>query len=343
MRFYDISVTPAQTPASQSPAAFRHWTSLVNGQNDPGALDIELDFLSFANASVGNDGSTITIHGVPLTDITQASQFAGMNIAVKAGMSKGLPLADPSQQGLILNGEILQSWANWVGTQMDLNFLVYASTYTYDKPGNFVLDWKQGDDIQIALKKTLGVAYPDLGIVFSLSKPYILTRHVGHTHYTLAGLAALIASTTKTATFPGVQVSTPINNTIIVSDGLTQQNPKTLNFDDMVGQPTWIDKATMIVTTVMRGDIQIGDFIKMPKGLLSAPGTVTIAASAVSGTTQLDFQSAFQGQFNVQAIRHVGNFRSQAGADWVTIFKCAPRSAVSGTSPTGALPVGFGG
>jgi hypothetical protein len=337
-RFYDIVVTPAQTATSQSPAAFRHWTSLVNGQNDPGALDIELDFMSFANASSGNDGSTVTIHGVPLKDISQAYQFAGMNIAVKAGMSKGLPLADPSQQGLILNGEILQAWANWVGTQMDLNLLVYASTYTYDKPGNFVLDWKQGTDLKDALTTTLGVAYPDLGIVFSLSKPYILTRPVGHTHYTLAGLAALIASTTKTATFPGVLVSSPINNTILVSDGLTQRNPKTLNFKDLVGQPAWIDKATMIVTTVMRGDIQIGDFIQMPQGLLGLPGAMTIAASAVSGTTQLDFKSAFQGQFNVQEIRHVGNFRSPNGADWVTIFKCAPLQAVEGI-----MPAGYGG
>jgi len=278
-------------------SAFRHWISLANGVNDPGALDVEFDFLSYQNALSGTDGSTVTIHGVPLSDITQAQQFAGMNIEVKAGMSKGLPPADPTQAGLILKGQIFQSWANWVGTQMDLNFVIYASMYTYANPGNIVLNWKQGADLQSALQTTLGVAYPDLGIIFTLSKPYVLARPVVHVHSTLAGFSQLVTSTTKTKTFPGVTVSTPINNTIIVSDSLLQPTPKTLKFNDLVGQPTWLNQAQMIVTTVMRADIQINDTIKMPQGLLDAPGTVTTAAAA--RPSQLDYKSAFQGLFVV--------------------------------------------
>ena len=144
-RYYSIAVAPAQIASAPAVAGGLAtiggistgvtWTSLPNGRFDPNALLVEFDFFSFANASSGTDGATITIHGVGLANITQAQQFVGRNVTVKAGMSGGLPLESPQQAGLILNGQIFQSWANWVGTEMDLNFLVYPSRYTYDSPG----------------------------------------------------------------------------------------------------------------------------------------------------------------------------------------------------------------
>ena len=319
------------------------WTSVTNGVFNPAALLVEFDFFSYADASIGQDGATITIHGVGLQNISQAQQFVGQNVAVSAGMSGGLPLENPAQKGLILNGPIWQSWANWVGTEMDLNFLVYGAAYTPTTPGNFVLNWLAGTSLQDALTTTLNAAYGSHNITpsFFLSKPYILGRPVISQHLTLGALADTVKSTTATPDFPGVTISTPGNGTILITDNLgTQANPKQINFNDLIGQPTWIAKATIIVTTVMRADIQIGSLILMPQGI-QGPGGVTISNVSPTGVlpSTPNFATAFQGQFRVTAIRHVGNSRDTGPTAWVTMFQCQQAAPTSSIPTTGGTPV----
>jgi hypothetical protein len=350
-RLYNITVAPAQTPQGAlttpaSPAlggigtiggtaAPLVYTSVVNGIFNPAALLVEFDFFSYANAGLGQDGATITIHGVGLQNITQAQQFVGRNVQVTAGMSGGLPLENPQQAGLILNGPIFQSWANWVGTEMDLNFLVFGSAFTPSTPGLFVLNWQAGTTLQSALTTTLMAAYgKDIGLIFNLSQSYILGRNVGHNCATLGALSDLIQSTTATPGFTGVTVSTPVNNTIIISDNLgTQSNPKQINFNDLIGQPTWVAQATVMVTCVMRGDIQIGSLVMLPQGI-QGPGGVTISNVSSTGVlpTAPGFQTSFQGQFRVQAIRHVGNSRDTGPTAWVTMLQCAVQPPDLGTA-----------
>jgi hypothetical protein len=356
-RFYSIAVAPGQTGASPAttPGGLATvggvstgvtWTSVVNGVFDPNALLVEFDFFSFSNASSGTDGSTVTIHGIGFQNITEANQFGGQNVIVKAGMSGGLPLESPAQAGVILNGQIFQSWANYVGTDMDLNFLVYPSKFTYEGPGNFVLNWQAGTSLQSALTTTLTTAYPNIGLIFNLSKSYILGRNVIHVCSTVHQLSDLITSTTALPNFLGVTVSTPVNNTIIVSDNLgTNTNPKQILFDDLVGQPTWVPgtgkppSPTVLLTTVMRADIQIGSVIIMPQGAgMGGPGTVNISSSAVNPSLQ-NLKTAFQGQFIVTAIRQVGNSRGTGPTDWVTMFQCTPTSITQIITPTAPIPV----
>ena len=348
-RYYSVVITASPTPASPatatSPAiiggstSVLTYTSVVNGVFDPNALLVEFDFFSFSNASSGPDGATITIHGVGLQNITQAQQFVGRNIQVQAGMSGGLPLESPQQAGLILNGPIFQSWANWVGTEMDLNLLVLGSQYTPMNPGNFVLNWQPGTTLQSALTTTLNTAYPKINLVFNLSQPYILGRPVGHNCGTLSALADIVTSTTSGEGFTGVTISTPVNNTIIISDNLgVNAVPKQINFNDLIGQPTWVpgtgDAPTILLTTVMRADIQVGSHILMPQGAgLGGPGSVTISSAAVNPGL-LNLKTAFQGQFTVTAIRQVGNSRDTGPTAWATMFQCTPAQTIAPLSGT---------
>jgi hypothetical protein len=58
----------------------------------------------------------------------------------------------------------------------------------------------------------------------------------------------------------------------------------------------------------------------MPKGIQNAPGFVTTWASSLPSS--LKYQSAFQNNFLVTEVRHVGNFRSSDAADWCSVFNC---------------------
>ena len=77
----------------------------------------------------------------------------------------------------------------------------------------------------------------------------------------------------------------------------------------MIGQVTWIDYQTVQLNCVMRADLHVGDYIKMP------PGQVTTTAQSYSQFRQ---GSVFQGTFQISRIRHVGNFRQPMGEAWIT-------------------------
>ena len=98
MRFYNLSIGSGATQTN--------FSSLVNGVNDPGALDIELDIFSFQYATTDGGGSDVRsyvkIYGIPLKMVAQANNLNMQPIMIYGGMSKGLPLAKPAQQGLLM-------------------------------------------------------------------------------------------------------------------------------------------------------------------------------------------------------------------------------------------------
>lgn len=107
MRYYDIAFTP---PNATAPSI--HFTSHPNGQFDPCALNVLFDMPILAyDTPVG--GQTIQIEGVPLSLISQSEDLVDWEVVIKGGMQKGLPLANPSQAGVLTKGTVFQSWGNW--------------------------------------------------------------------------------------------------------------------------------------------------------------------------------------------------------------------------------------
>ena len=94
----------------------------------------------------------------------------------------------------------------------------------------------------------------------------------------------------------------------------------------------------------LRGDIQVGSIVTVPQGPGTA-GQVTLAGVGnTAGSVQpsnINYATAFQGQFRVTGIRHVGNSRDTSPTAWVSIFECLPltTTAIPSTGATpGAIP-----
>ena len=316
MRYYDIALT-AQ---GQSAPAF-HWTSHPNGQRDPGALDIEFDMLVLP-AATPSGAQTLSIHGPNFQDLQQATKFAGVNLTMRAGMQAGLPLANPAQAGVILEGQVFQSYGNWQGTEMSLDLVILPSYYTDDRPGNFVFQWNEGQSLQAALKATLSIVYPNYPIVFHMGKDIISQATQIHVASTLEDLSQYLVEHTSDAPYNnGVNITIQAGQLIVI-DSTYNPSPIPLAFTDMIGQPTWIDQKTMQVKTVLRADVQVGSVITMPKGMQSSPGLVLTTGSSLPSS--LKYQTAFQNNFTVIELRHIGSFRSSDASSWCTIFNCVP-------------------
>jgi hypothetical protein len=312
MRYYHVQITD---PSSGK--VLKDYNSYVNGQTDPGALNVELDIqVAPYDAPVG--GSYVRVWGIPLTDIGQAADLNGKNIAVYGGMQKGLPLANPAQAGLLVSGTIFQAFGNWQDVDMTLDLILLASGPGSDAPSasapvNLTQNWKAGTPLSAAIKTTLGTAFPSTKSTINIDPSLILAHDEPGFYGNLAQFAKYIkdvSQSIKGGTYPGVSITIQ-DAAFVVYDGTSKSSPKQIAFNDLIGQVTW--KAPNIVnfTCVMRADFHVGDYVKLP------PGQVTTTAQSLSQYRQ---GSVFNGTFQIVYVRHVGNYRADDGRYWATIY-----------------------
>lgn len=324
MRYYSIQITGTGNAPSQT------WTSHPNGPGappDPGALDVVFDMLTYAYAPSGfpdistgiNAQDWVRVLGIPLSTIAQAHNLNGANVAIYGGMGVGLPLANPSQAGLLCRGIVWNPFANWIGTAMTLEFFVTAASPftvgTEVTPAHQLpFTWKAGTPLATAIQQTLQVAFPTYKTSINISPNLVLNHDEVGFYRTMPQFAAMIKAISKPITGQGVDIAL-VGNTFRVFDGTSQSSPKQIAFTDLIGQPTWIGFKTMSITTVMRGDISVGDYVQLP------PTIVTSTPAAMGALSQLRQAPVFTGTFLVNKLRHTGNYKRPDADAWVSVFE----------------------
>lgn len=349
---------------------------------NPAALRVELDITSVAlHIPAAEAKPFIKVHGVDRLQLGQASQLNGKFIRVSGGMSAGLPLANPFQAGLLTAGQIQQCFGNWLGVDQNINFYIVASSsaptnakalagtnvtpglnpVTQYSPANLVFQWSKGQPLMAAIATTLQNAFPLISIAGAVNAGLVWTSGQAKTGYfqTLQQFAAFINqmsiplvagpypvsdvyNPTPDPTYRGVQMVL-LGSVIYVTDFSTATNPKQIAFTDLIGQPTWSKPGEVQCTCVMRGDINLMDYVQLPPDVYSISAT---AATQVPGSVLLNNTtspqpngSLFVGIYTVQNVRHVGDSR-QAGdegaAAWVTVLDLV--IAPEGITPAPALP-----
>lgn len=312
MRYYDITLQDSKG------TLVREWTSYpipgTTGSNpagtfDPGAQNVVFDFpvAPYATA-IGFVG--LTIEGVGLDTLYEASNFVGLTIIVKGGMGKGLPLANPEQAGVLLVGSVFQAFGNWEGTDMRLELVIISSPYAYGLAGRILFNWPAGTPLSSALSTCFSTYFPTFQAVVNISS--IVINHTESGHYrTLESLARTLYEIT------GVSIGI-VGNQIIAYDGSKPPKAILLDFNDFIGQPTWISPDTVQIKLVMRSDLNFTSIVKMPKDISEVPGFVV--KTQASYASVLKYKTAFQHDFQVNQVRHLGSFRSPDSRDWVTII-----------------------
>lgn len=331
MRYYSVVITDPKTGNVVRPAAFADlklpftYGSLVNGQTLGAALNVELDIPVAALAlPAGDSGAFLRVWGISLQEIAQANDLTNKLISVYGGMARGLPLATAAQgqAGLLVSGYVFQAFGNWIGTAMTLDIVIYAGDGPNGlgdaaNPRNLVLNWKAGTQLGDAIKSALSTAFPTLKQNVSISPNLVLTSdQVGYfqTASQFAKLVKLASAAIVGGTYPGVDILLT-QSTFNVYDGTATKTPTQIKFQDLIGQPTWIASPQIQVTTMMRSDIHVGDYIKLPPSLTT---------NTAQGLAQFRNSSVFQGNFQVTQVRHVGNYRQPDASAWATTIDAAP-------------------
>jgi len=330
VRYYRLEVTPA---AGGSPTVYSSYND--DGTWNPRALQLRVDASVYQQATpIGN--AWVQLWGIGLPTVAQQTNLQGASAKLYLGMGKGLPLSDPSQQGLAVQGTIWQAFGNWVGLEMTLDLIfrtdgggtAAAAGGTADDPVNISLNWQKGQNMGDAVTLALSTAYPDLTVQTSVSPnlalPPTATAPLTGVYQKVQQFSKWCLDFSKSilpAPYNGVQVVLN-GDTFYVTDGTqtsapapgqtTQSSPKAIRFSDMIGQPTWVDYDTVQVQCVMRADVSVGDYIQFPQALT----THTRAENA----QQAQDSSAFQGTFQIQKVRFVGDSRAADATGWVTVI-----------------------
>lgn len=358
MRYYDLSlfnsgkqllsltstgfaVAPANTRATFSSLMSNpQGTGLIN---NPAALNIEFD-VPVAPYATAQGFFSLSITGI---GVQQIAQGANLNTtpaslySLSAGMKPGLPLATAAAPYamLIATGAVFQAYGNWQGVTQSLDLVLQPGADPLTPTGGIQFNWSPQLSLADALTAVLKAAYPSVaGVttnIISITQSQS-SESINAYYETLDQFASAIASGTKAigiaqgyAGYQGVQITyEPVSNTILVYDMVTPPGKTiVLAFQDLIGQPTWIDIATVSFKTVLRGDINLGDQIQFPAGV-QAPYALTTASAAVPGAPASS-SSAFQGLFNVTEVHHFANFRQPDAESWATAYTAV-------TAPTGS-------
>lgn len=315
MRFYDFQIF------DKKGKLYRRYKSLDDyGNFNPGCLMVEFDIQKYG-MSTPMGSSLVRVYGVSIKEMQQAQQnMFGMTIKGFAGMSKGLPLSRYKQAGLVLEGEIQQPFGNWQGTELSLDMIITAGYGSTSSPVNITMPWLKGQKMSIALYFALQRAFPDYKIKIEVSDNLVMNYDAPIFCSSLQQLAANLKSISqgiiKDPNYRGVEISIFPGKEIRAWDSETssrKNDPIKIEFTDLVGQPVWIEFNKVQIRTVMRADINVGDYLKMTKGVL----TITQASSY----SQYRNISAFTGVFQVSAVRVIGNSRQPDANSWVTIIE----------------------
>ena len=322
MRYYLIQVLN-----SKDNSVIRQWSSrLSNGNPDIGALNVEIDCPIVAFDQTMGAGH-IMLWGISLEDIGSASNFNDQILMVYGGMDKGLPLTNPKQQGLLYYGTIMQAIGNWQGNIFSLDFFAFPFSGTNAAPLNYVINWGKGTKLSDAILNSLQTTFPNIKPIVNISSSLILPTDQQGYYNTLPQLASLVNKISLTANptpgYSGVRMVLQ-QNQITVFDGTSPTAPIDIAFVDLIGQPAWYDVATISFKTVLRADLLVNSYVRMP--------TVLTTQTAQSYSRYRN-TAVMQNVFRIIQVRHLGNFRAPDGNQWCSIYNALQ---VADTSPGNA-------
>jgi hypothetical protein len=350
MRYYNITFTPGSGSTLQGVQS--NFTSHPGGIFNPGCLEVEFDITNAFGHFLGQP-LHLRIHNPTLEWVNNARNYNGSFVTIEAGLKSGLPLANPNQSGVIAYGIVWNSFANWIGTDLTLDFLVYPASqygspdlnYSFGtgpgSPSGYSFSWGQQsntttssllDAISDALTRT-GLKLNEKSAIDSrLSSPpkvqysNFLTTFTEFAKYINdISIQAVAPSSPSTSTgtgknqdYNGVWLGFLPDGSVLAYDGTTAPGSIQLEYQEFIGQPTWLTDGGVVQSVhPMRNDIGIGFDIQYPKNLPTSLNPLYSAAGRYNAL------NASAQTLRVQQVRHVGKFRDTSPTGWVTYVNAA--------------------
>jgi hypothetical protein len=326
MRFYDITITPPlEEPKRFNAFSFSSQSGF--GLDNYSCLKVDLDIYQNAYHQYASNGY-VRVFGINLKDLGQIGNYNPVitpdgkkiqlcGIIIQVGMSKGLPYANPRQRGIILQGSILQAFANWQGTEVTLDLVIVPGYVDSNSLRNIPLTLKKDQELTVAVKQALRTAYPTTNINGSFSDGLKYTEDTQAQNFDLLTLSSTVnqisKSIKKDPTYTGAVITSNAEGFFLTDSAITPTATRQIAFTDVIGNLTWLGINTIQAKVVMRGDLNIGDYISFESGIP--------VLNIVNNSSQYRNKISFNGVFFITKLHHTGSSRQADGNAWVTIIE----------------------
>ncbi|WP_336284223.1 hypothetical protein [Citrobacter arsenatis] len=323
MRYYRLEIVK---PDGSTPmdSAGNYIGPFDTTENPRSGLHIEFDAY-IAGQDTVNGGTMIAIYGLPISMLNQSVQLSGYHLYLYAGFTSGLPLENPAHQGLVISGQILNCYANFLGVNQTLNLTVNPSPLMKDEGQRFSISLSgiKGEKLSDVLQHAIAAAYPNYTVRIDISDSLILAEDSHGVYTNIGQLATAVRDFSigmmNQPKYSGVRIVLQ-SGVIRVFDNLTETDGAIdILPEELIGQPTWIDVNTISFKCPMRADLHAGDTVHLPDNLVSgSPLAVNTEQSAKWIRNQINFN----GDCLIISVRHVGQYLNADGNNaWVTIYE----------------------
>lgn len=326
MRYYRLEII---NPKTGKPPVYGSGNPIgpFDTSRTPGCgLHVEFD-VEVVGLDVVNSGTMLTIYGLPIDMLKQSVSLQGCQVRMFAGFSRGLPLANPDQQGEIIYGEIYLAYANWIGTNQTLNLVINPTPRKKEDGSPFSINGKgeAGEKVGDVIARALKEAFPKKLIECQVSDSLVLPERWAASYQDVGSLAMVVRNASiammRDEKYSGIAISI-LSDRIRIYDNASAKwgEPKTIHAHELSGQPTWIAPFTVSFKCPMRGDIRCGDVVKLPEGLYSGAASIVMANTTAPAVMTRN-STTFTGKFLVKSVRHIGAYLTADGDAWVTVFE----------------------
>jgi hypothetical protein len=207
---------------------------------------------------------------------------------------------------------IFQSYGNWIGAEQYLDLIFFSNSFVPDAAIAFGV--KAGTPVIDMITQTLNAYFPECTVVpnikalltFSAPEAGFYRDLTAFGQYVTERTQKMGAQSTGNQFYPGVFMRLRSATMQIYVYDTSKQNFN-IDFKDLIGQPTWIDQATVNFKTVLRADIDVGNSITFPLDV-QQPFAITAVPPAPGAAASS--KTAFQGRFLVNKVHYFANFRS---------------------------------
>ena len=371
MRYYKLRFTdangsaptniPMSIPISAAgggyPYTFSSHSNLTSGIKlvaNLGALDISFDVtLGFMHNLAGQ--THFRIYNPTLDMVRYAPMYQGLYVTLDAGFLNGLPLANNliTKSGLIFTGYVQSCFANWMGTELALDFIAtvsptfgnpdktIATNVGASKPINILFNWQDNQTLYTSIQAALACSGINLtGTIAGVSKLRAnanydngFTSLQAFASYiydlSLDNNKTTIDSSGHTIAYSGVMMEfNNSTNTVTVSDNSYVGMAINLNHEDFIGQPTFNTSQIVVINGTQVVPAEITSAHPLRNDLVLNANVVYPSNTNVGVTPNLPFDSdkyLVRGNTITQSIvevRHVGRFRDMSAMGWATHIRC---------------------
>jgi hypothetical protein len=200
------------------------------------------------------------------------------------------------------------------------------------QPLNLIHNMMPGMDLSSAIQDTLSKAFPQANINVLISQGIKMGYQDAGMYQSLEQYSDYIQKLSQSVlgskNYQGVQL-TSYNNTLTALDFTKPVSNGDINYLDLIGQPTWLDIATISVKVVLRGGLHVGSYVTLPQTLVNFAGA---DAAIPMGAPDQRTHISLPGVYWVDKILHIGDFRNPDGASWSTNYMLKTLSSTSFTS-----------